>query len=107
MGTDARSRLPANITPNGGGNTTRKVITTSPQLACIDIANTDNLADRCLLFLEAENNGVVWSFDPAMTYAHKLFKDSLIVLDVGPNVNVYLKTLAGTVNVVISERANG
>lgn len=90
--------------PNGAAFTTEKTITTTPSLASYGVAN---LVNRTLLYMEPADNGIVWSFDPAMAAYHKLYKDGLVVFDYGDDIDVWVKTLTGTVDMTISEVALG
>lgn len=90
--------------PNGSAQTTQKTITTTPSKCCV---STTPLSNRALLMMEPADNNIVWSFDSGMTYYHKLFKDGMIVLDLGPAIDVWVKTTTGSVALTISEVAVG
>lgn len=90
--------------PNGQASTVRKTITGTPSLACVGGAN---MTSRSLLYMEPDDEGVVWSFDPSMAAYHRLFKTGIAIQDLGPDINVYIKSTGVDVDVTISEVAHG
>jgi len=69
--------------------------------AVIGKVGANNLAQRKYIIIEAIDKNIKWGFDSTCPF--DAFKNQLIMLPIGDNINIYLKMSSGTGSINIAE----